>query len=176
MHPASFTLTLGIPPNDWKVKHLIGLSAILLLLVLVLTGLATFGLRVPAITEAAGFLFFTFIPGLLLLRILRVHNRGFIECLGYAAGLSLALDMAVMVAANFILPAAGIPQPLTVVPISIAFAVVTSILILAAYLRDRTFTPLQQKMQAIYWPPILLLILLLGSTIRLLPQIVNHLL
>jgi len=165
MHPASFTLTLGIPPNDWKVKHLTGLSAILLLLVLVLTGLATFGLRVPAITEAAGFLFFTFIPGLLLLRILRVHNRGFIECLGYAAGLSLALDMAVMVAANFILPAAGIPQPLTVVPISIAFAVVTSILILAAYLRDRTFTPLQQKMQAIYWPPILLLILLLGSTI-----------
>jgi len=110
-------------------------------------------------------LFFTFIPGLLLLRILRIHNTGFIECLGYAVGLSLALDMAVMVAINFILPATGIPQPLTVAPIAIAFAFVALILILAAYRHDRAFTPPHPETQAIYWPPFLLFILLLAATI-----------
>lgn len=161
----SFIAILEIPPNDWKVKQLAGLSTFLLLLVLVLTALATSGLQVPAVTQAAGFLFFTFIPGLLILRILRIHNTGFIGCLGYAAGLSLALDMAVMVAINFILPAAGIAQPLTVVPLSIAFAIVTTVLILIAYFRDRTSAPSNPKIPGAQWPPILLLILLLVATI-----------
>jgi uncharacterized membrane protein len=165
MQLTPFIASLIVPPNDWQIKQLTGLSAFLLLLVLVLTALASFGLHVPAITEVAAFLFFTFIPGLLLLRILRIHNTGFIECLGYAVGLSLALDMAVMVAINFMLPAAGISQPITAVPLSIAFAVITAILILFVYLRDHAFAPPPPEKPSIHWPPILLLILLLASTI-----------
>lgn len=165
MRLTSLTANPSIPPNDWKVEQLTGLSAFLLLLVLILTALTSCGLQVPALTQAAGFLFITFIPGLLLLRILRVHNTGFVECLGYSVGLSLAFDMAILAAINFILPLAGILQPLRPLPISIAFALLTSILILWAHFRDHEFTHTVAQKQSIHWPPVLLLTLLLLSTI-----------
>ena len=154
-----------ITPSDWQFNKLLVFSLVLSAGAVIFAAFLYIGISVPVLTQVCGFIFITFIPGILLLRILRIHNTGWIECLAYSVGLSLALDMAVMVAINFMLPAAGIPQPLTVVPISIAFAVVTSILILAAHIRDRAFTPPPSETQAIYWPPFLLLTLLLAATI-----------
>lgn len=162
----SFSAIFRVPPNDWPVKKLIAFSASILLLALLMEACSSAGVQIPFVPQAAGYILITFTPGLLLLRILRVHNTGFIECIGYSAGLSLALAMAVMAAINFILPPLGILHPLSTLPVFITFALVIVGLAIAAYLRDKDFhsLPLNDQ-QRFYWPPVLLLLLLLILTI-----------
>ena len=117
--------------------------------------------------QIAGFLFLSLVPGVLILRILRVHNINAVESLGYSAGLSLAFVMFIGALLNFTLPLAGTNSPLTLLPLSITFLLATIVLAVAAYLRDRDFQP----QQAIKLPavsdvlPVLFLALVLALTI-----------
>ena len=162
----SLLAIIQLPPNDWPVKKLIAFSASILLLALLIEACSSAGAQIPFVTQAVGYILITFVPGLLLLRILRVHNTGFIECIGYSAGLSLALAMAIMTAINFMLPSLGISHPLSVLPVLITFALLTMALATAAYFRDKDFSSLPcNDQQHFYWPPVLLLLLLLVLTI-----------
>ena len=156
-----------VSPADWPFKRLfyavLTLTAALILLICL--GLA--GIDVPFLRQLMGFLFLSFVPGVLILRILRVHNINPVESLGYAVGLSLAFVMFAGTLLNFILPLAGISLPLSLLPLSITFLLATIMLAVIAYLRDRDFQP----QQAIKLPtisealPALFLVLLLALTI-----------
>jgi uncharacterized membrane protein len=126
-------------PNDWQIKNCLVLSLGLLLAVLGLIGLACLGFDVPFLRQMVGFLLLTFIPGILLLRILKIHNVGIVESLLYSVGLSLAFIMAVGVVANFALPPLGISRPITLAPLVITFTVFFLILCFLAYVRDKSF-------------------------------------
>ena len=69
-----------------------------------LVGLATLGFNIPALRQIVGFIFLTFVPRILILRILRIHNVGTIESLAYSAGLNLAFVMFTGAFINFVLP------------------------------------------------------------------------
>ena len=166
MQLPSLRAILYVPPNDWPLKRLIAFSAAILVLALLIEACSSAGAQIPIVPQVVGYILITFVPGLLLLRILRVHNTGFIECIGYSAGLSLALAMAIMAAINFILPSLGIVHPLSVLPVFITFALMIVALAIAAYFRDKDFSPLPRNdQQHFYWPPVLLLLLLLVLTI-----------
>ncbi|MCX6008882.1 MAG: hypothetical protein NTW48_02375, partial [Chloroflexi bacterium] len=77
------------PPNDWQIKKCLVLSGSLLLATWGLIGLGALGLDIPVLRQAVAVIFLSFVPGLLLLRILRIHNIGIIESLLYSVGLSL---------------------------------------------------------------------------------------
>ncbi|MCX5997094.1 MAG: DUF2206 domain-containing protein [Chloroflexi bacterium] len=166
MQPFSSLAMLHVPPNDWPVKRLIAISAVILAIAILLEACSLAGLQIPVITQLVGYILITFVPGLLMLRILRLHNTGFIECIGYSVGLSLALAMAIMAAINFILPSTGIVHPLSQLPVFITFAIMITALGIPAYIRDKDFSYLPcNDRQQFYWPPVLFLLLLLLLTI-----------
>ena len=128
-------------PNDWQIKKCLVLSIGLLLAMLGLIGLAALGFDIPGLRQLAGFLFLTFVPGILLLRILKIHNVGIIESLLYSVGLSLAFIMAIGVVVNFALPPLGILHPIALAPLIVTFTVSFLILCFLAYARDKNFRP-----------------------------------
>lgn len=154
-------------PNDWGIKKSLILSLAILLAWLGLLGLASAGFDVPYLRQIVGFIFLTFVPGMLILRILRIHNVGLIESLVYSVGLSLAFIMFSVASINFILPLIGILRPISLLPVTATLVVLTLILMTLAYVRDRGFTHQGEAKprEKIYLPAVLFLILLLLLTV-----------
>jgi uncharacterized membrane protein len=125
--------------NDWPIKKCLGLSVSLLLATWGLIGLGSLGLDIPVLRQAVAFIFLSFVPGLLLLRILRVHNVHLIESLLYSVGLSLAFVMVIGVIANFALPPLGISKPIALLPLLLIITLAFLLLCLLAYIRDKGF-------------------------------------
>jgi uncharacterized membrane protein len=150
------------PPNDWEIKDCLRLSLVVLLVYLGLVGLAALGFDIPVLRQIVGFIFLTFIPGILILRILRIHNISAIESLVYSVGLSLAFVMFTGLFASFILPLIGISKPISVFPLVATVAVFTLILGAVAYVRERSFSagPRQFNIKEFLSLPYLLLFLL----------------
>jgi uncharacterized membrane protein len=130
-------------PNDWQIKKCLAVSLSLLLAMFILIGLAALGFDIPCLRQIVGFLLVTFVPGILLLRIFKIHNISIIESLLYSVGLSLAFAMAVGVVANFALPPLGIPHPITLAPLTITFTALLLLLCFLAYVRDKDFQPVK---------------------------------
>jgi len=125
--------------NDWPIKKCLVLSGSLLLALLGLIGLAALGFDIPILRQIVGFLFLTLIPGILILRILKIHDVHIVESLVYSVGLSLAFVMAVGVIANFALPPLGISRPIALLPLLLIITFAVLLLCLFAYIRDKDF-------------------------------------
>ncbi|MDP7416005.1 MAG: DUF2206 domain-containing protein [Dehalococcoidales bacterium] len=148
------------PPNDWPIKKCLGLSLIILLAILGLTGLAGVGFDVPGLRQMVGFILLTFIPGVLILRILRIHDVGMIESLLYSVGLSLAFVIFCGVVANYTWPVFGVSRPISAFPIMVTLTIFTLILMSVAYQRDKSFAvPVLTSPAAVLSPAALFLIL-----------------
>lgn len=78
------------PPSDLDIKKCLWLSLAISLAAPGLVGLAALGFDIPILRQIVGFIFLTFVPGVLILRILKIHNIGLIESLLCSVGLSLA--------------------------------------------------------------------------------------
>lgn len=156
-----------VMPSDWQIKNCLWLVLAILVAILGLVGLASLGLDIPVLRQIISFAFLIFVPGILILRVLKVHNIGVIENLAYSVGLSLAFTMFSMAAINFILPLIGIYKPISLLPITATLAVLTLILMAVAYVRDRGFTPQDETKprEKIYLPAVLFFILLLLLTV-----------
>jgi uncharacterized membrane protein len=83
------------------------------------------------------FIFLTTIPGLLMMLMLKIRKIGFWEYLVYTIGLSIAFLMFGGLLVNWVLPLAGINQPLSLLPISISLNLFMLIFGLVAYLRNK---------------------------------------
>ena len=154
-------------PNDWEIKKCLYLALAFILATLGLVGLASLGLGIPVLNQIVGFIFLTFVPGILILRILRIHNIGIIESLAYSVGLSLASVMFIGALTNFALPFIGISRPISLLPVTISLTAFTLILMAAAYIRDRNFQQPEKTAPRVKLslPAILFLILLLLLTV-----------
>ena len=82
------------------------------------------------IRPIAGFVYLTFVPGLLLLRILKVHKKSSVETVLYAAGLSLIFDMSAGFFINAVYPFIGIDSPIT------GYYIITAMLLGTVLLSD----------------------------------------
>jgi len=126
--------------NDWDIK-----SFLVVILSIQLAYLGTFsmnklGIELPFLRQILGFVYITFIPGYLLLRILKIHKLSSEESFLYAVGLSLFFDMFVGFLMNMFHPVLGITnKPISEIPIIITFVLATLVLSVFAYLRDRDY-------------------------------------
>ena len=75
--------------NDWKFNWFIKLIIIIQILMLVVMGLDLKNFTIPIISPLIVFFYLTFIPGYLILRILKIHEMGSVTSLLYAVALSV---------------------------------------------------------------------------------------
>jgi uncharacterized membrane protein len=94
--------------------------------------LETLGFNSPVFRQIIGFIYLTFIPGALLLSILKPRQLG-IENLLCVIGLSISFTFFLGVSLNFLLPLIGIIKPLSLWPLLSSFILMTSCLTLVAY-------------------------------------------
>ncbi len=131
----------------------------------VLVILGSIGLDIPFLRQIVGFSFLTLVPGLLLLRILKFRQLGFIDHLLYAVGISIALVMFLGLFMNVVYPSLGINRPIAALPLTITLAVVVIGLSALAYFRERQepYQPVARPpfaWKGIVSPPIMLLVML----------------
>jgi len=127
-------------PNDWEIKRCLWISAAFLIAVLALVGLAASGFDIPVLRQIISFIFLTFIPGILILRILKIHHISAIESLLYSVGLSLAFVVFAGLFANFVLPLIGISKPISTFPLLATLSIFILILGAVAYQRDAGYS------------------------------------
>ena len=126
--------------NDWKYSSFIKLIIIIQVLMLVVMGLDLKNITIPIINPLIVFFYLTFIPGYLILRILKIHEMGSVTSLLYSVGLSILSVMLLGFSANTILPFMGINNPITFIPLAVIVNVYVIILAILSYIRDKDFS------------------------------------
>jgi uncharacterized membrane protein len=108
--------------NKWNIKKFLIVILSIQLAVWGLIGLDAINIHIPLLRQLICFIYLTFVPGLLILRILRLHKLGNIETILYSVGLSIASIMFIGFLMNFLYPIFGIDDPISLLPIIITIS------------------------------------------------------
>jgi hypothetical protein len=99
--------------NDWEIRCLLIIVLSLFFAFWGSISLDILGFSIPFLRQITGFLLLTFVPGILILRILRAHYLGAVRTTVYATGLSLATLMFTGFFVNIAYPIFGVYRPLS---------------------------------------------------------------
>ena len=125
--------------NDWKISKFIGTVLLIQFAFIGSVLLGYIGIQIPFLREFLGFIYLTFIPGILLLRILKIHELDGIETILYSLGLSIASLMFLGFFINNIFPLLGINNPISLFPLIITINIFTMFLSILSYILDKDF-------------------------------------
>jgi uncharacterized membrane protein len=87
--------------------------------------------NVPVARQVLGFLFLTFIPGVVVLKFLKLENFSLAENISFSVGFSLAFSMFLGLLLNELLPLVGFLNPLSVAYLITTLSLLTTLLCLA---------------------------------------------
>lgn len=147
--------------NDWEIKKFLKVVLAIQIAMWGVIGLDLIGLQIPILRQFIGFIYLTFVPGILILRILKLHKLGNIETLLYTVGLSLATLMFTGFFMNMVYPLFGISGPISIMPLIITISVVVLMLCVLSYIRDKDFSdPSFIDVGEVLSPPVLFLCLI----------------
>ena len=127
--------------NDLDIKSFLKIILGIQLAMLGVVGIDAMGLEIPILRQVIGFIYLTFVPGIILLRILKIHNIDNTKFVLYSAGLSIAFVMFAGALINSLLPLLKISQPISILPLTVTLTFLVAILCVVAYIRDREFQP-----------------------------------
>ena len=125
--------------NDWVISEFIKVVLAIQFVVWGAIGLDAIGLQIPILGQLIGFIYLTFVPGVIILRILKLHKLGNIETLLYTVGFSIATLMLTGLFMNTIYPLFGISEPISLTPLIITISIVVLLLCILSYIRDKDF-------------------------------------
>lgn len=126
--------------NDLDIKSFLKIILAIQLAMLGVISLDATSLQIPIIRPVIGFIYLTFVPGIILLRILKLHKLGNIETVLYTVGLSIATLMFTGLFMNTIYPLFGISGPISITPLIITISVIVLVLCVLCYARDKDFS------------------------------------
>lgn len=116
-------------------------------------------IHIPIIRQLFIILYIMYIPGIIVLRILKIHKQGIIETLLYSIGLSLSIIMFFGFLLNMLSLLIGFLTPLTLVSLSIVISTVIWILLIIGYYRDKNFSDVSYiEFNKLLSPPALFLL------------------
>ena len=126
--------------NDWELSKTLVVTAVLQVVLLGSAGLNYRGAPLLIIQQVTGLIFLLFIPGILLLRVLKLHNLGSVRTPLFAVGLSIATLMFSGLVINQAYPYLGITRPIAALPLLVTLSVEVDVLCLVALVRDKDFS------------------------------------
>jgi len=133
------------------------LQAVMLPLVL----LGAFGFDIPVVRQVIGFIYLTFIPGYMLLCLIKPDKLDKTTIVVYSVGLSLAFNMFLGFLINIVYPLVGIAKPISSISLIITWIIVNSIFCYIFLKREKdTAIPLPFEIKELLSPQVLFLILL----------------
>ena len=125
--------------NDWEIKRFLIIILFLQTVFLGVVGLSIIGLNIPLLRGIVSILYLIFVPGILLLRIFRLHNLGAIRTLIYTVGLSIAVLMLMGLTINLVYPAIGISNPISIFPLITTISSIVLLFCFLSYKIDKNF-------------------------------------
>ena len=147
--------------NDLELNNFLSVILSIQLAIWGLVGLDAVGLQIPILRQFIGFIYLIFVPGILILRILKIHNLGNIETLLYTVGLSIITLMFTGFFMNMIYPFFGISRPISLTPLIITISAVVLVLCVLSYIRDKDFAyPSFIDLGEVFSPPVLFVCLI----------------
>ena len=147
--------------NDWEIKKFFKIIIAIQLAMLGTVGLDLMGIPVPILRHVIGFIYLVFVPGIIILRILKLHKLGNVETLLYTVGLSIATLMFTGLFMNTVYPFFGISGPISITHLVITISVVVLVLCILCYVRDKDFSnPSLIDLREVLSPPVLFLCLI----------------
>ena len=147
--------------NDWEIGKFLRVVLAIQIVIWSVICLDVVGLQNQIVRQLIGFIYLTFVPGILILRILRLHKLGNIETLLYTVGLSITALMFIGFLMNMIYPFFGISRPISTTSLIITISMVVLSLCYISYKRDGDFSdPNFIEIEEILSPPLLFLCLI----------------
>lgn len=147
--------------NDCKFNSFLKIVLSIQFAILINLGLDNIGLHIPILRQLIGFIYLAFIPGIIILRILRLHNLGNIVTIFYGLGLSLGALMFLGLFMNLIYPLFGFSKPISSIPLIFTLVIFIILLCTISYIRDRDFNnPSKIDIESILSPLTLFLCLI----------------
>ena len=122
--------------NDWPRKRTLITVLTLQFLVWALVGLDAAGVQIPLLRGLVASVYLLFVPGMLVLRALRLHQLGGVRTPLFAVGLSLATVMGTGLLMTTLYPLLGFERPLALVPVVMTQGVIITFLAVLSYWRD----------------------------------------
>lgn len=126
--------------NDWPIKKFLIIILTFHLLFWGSIGLDLIGLNIPLLRQLVCFIYLSFVPGILILRVIRFHKLGCIETLLYSVGLSLPFLMFIGFFMNIFYPLVCIKGPISIIPLVLTISFVILLLCFLCYLIDRNYS------------------------------------
>lgn len=126
--------------NDWEISRFLGVIFTIQVLVLVSLTMNTWGLHVPILSEIITLIYLLYVPGILVLRFMKIHEISSEEVLLYSVGLSIVSIMFIGFFINLLYPLMGISNPISLLPLIFTISIYAMILSFLSYLRDRDFS------------------------------------
>ncbi|AKB38787.1 hypothetical protein MSSAC_4197 [Methanosarcina siciliae C2J] len=123
--------------NDWAINKFILVVLSVQLMLFGTVSMDIIGLNIPLLRQIIGFIYLTFLPGILILRILKLHHLGNIRTILYSIGLSLSVLFFIGFFMNMLYPLFGIFKPITLFPLFSTISGVVLILVILSYFIDR---------------------------------------
>ncbi len=125
--------------NDWKFKEFA--TVIILLQVLMwVVGFFSFNeMHIPIFNDIITLLYMALVPGIIILRILKLHKLGNTFTTLLSVGLSIFSVLAVGLFMNQVYPLIGISRPLETIPLLVTFTIYNMILLAVSYKRDKEY-------------------------------------
>ena len=122
--------------NDWPRKRTLITVLTLQFLVWALVGLDAAGVQIPLLRGLVASVYLLFVPFMLFLRPLRLHQLGGVRTPLFAVGLSLATVMGTGLLMTTLYPLLGFERPLALVPVVMTQGVIITFLAVLSYWRD----------------------------------------
>jgi len=126
--------------NDWKINKFLKVILSIQISVLGLVLLDNLGVHIPILREIISTIYLLFVPGVLILRIMKMHKLDSVESLLYSVGISIASIMLIGFAINLVYPILKISNPISTVSLLITMAFFVVFLSILSYLRDKDFS------------------------------------
>lgn len=126
--------------NDWEINKFLKVILAIQISVLGLILLDDLGVHVPILREIVSVIYLLFVPGVLILRIMKMHKLGSVETILYSVGLSIASLMFIGFIINLFYPFLKISNPISIVPLIITMTLFVVFLSILSYLSDKNFS------------------------------------
>ena len=129
---------IHIKLSDVSLQNLLAMVLSLQIALWALVGLNVLGISIPIVQPLIGFIYLTFVPGILVLTALRMRDLDVVEIALYAVGLSVAIVLSIGLVTNIVFNAFTTIKPFSLLAVTSSLSFVVLVLCAVAYFRNRT--------------------------------------